>query len=71
MYSTKEIKRLYHEEKFSVKQVADILGCSPGLVTGRLGNNLRSREAAGRIRSVRSFYGFIPREFKNSKWLED
>ena len=71
MFSTKDMKRLYHEEKYSVKQVADILGCKPSLVASRLGGTLRSHESANRIRSTRSFFGIVPKELKNSKWLDD
>lgn len=65
MYSTKEIKRLYHEEKWSIKQIADFLGCTTGLVAGRLGNTTRSPKEAGWIRTIRSHYGFIPSRFKD------
>lgn len=65
MYSTKEMMRLYHEEKYSVIQVAEFLGCKPSLVAGRLRNNLRSREEAGRIRSIRLHFGIFPSAFKD------
>ncbi|KAA0944097.1 sigma-70 family RNA polymerase sigma factor [Sporosarcina sp. ANT_H38] len=65
MYSTKDMKRLYHEEKYSVKQVADILGCSPSLVASRLGDAVRSRKEAGRIRSIHLHFGIIPSVFKD------
>ncbi|AMQ06574.1 hypothetical protein AZE41_11910 [Sporosarcina psychrophila] len=65
MYSTKEMMRLYHDEKYSVKQVADFLGCKPSLVASRLRNDLRSREEAGRIRSIPLHFGIPPSVFKD------
>lgn len=64
MFSTKEIRRLYHEEKYSAQQVADILGCKKGLVVSRLGNNLRTPKEAGMVRTIRTLYGIFPEEFK-------
>ncbi|BAQ11326.1 resolvase, N-terminal domain protein [Bacillus sp. OxB-1] len=68
MYSTKEIVRLYHEEKMSGPQIAKMLGCSTSLVYYRLNSDprpMRTREEAGWLQTIKSFYGFIPSRFKD------
>lgn len=69
MFCTKEINRLYYDELMSAKEISDLLGCTKGLVQGRLYREMRTPEEAGRIRSIKSFYGFIPKAFKEMKCI--
>jgi len=64
MFSTKDIHRLYHDEKYSAQQVADILGCKKSIVLRCLRGNLRTPQEAGMIRTIRSLFGTFPEEFK-------
>lgn len=69
MFSTREIKRLYYGELMSVNEISELLGCSSGLVVYRLNNQLRTKEEAGRIRTIKSMYGFIPKVYKDMKYI--
>ena len=65
MFCTKEINRLYYDDLMSSGEVSELLGCSKSLVRDRLYREMRTREEAGRIRTIKCYYGYMPKVFKD------
>ena len=65
----KEIMRLYHVERMSVKRVAVAVNSNLYFVLNVLGNTRRTPKEAAELRKIRDHYGFIPDAYKGViKW---